>query len=743
MNMINHEILTQPDDTIFVLDIGTRSIIGLVGNVEADKFKVTAIESAEHAKRAMIDGQIEDIGAVAKLASLVKERIEAKLGMSLTRVCVAAAGRALKTERTTHEIGIPEGKAIDDDLINQLESGAIEKIEESLSETSGDAYRYFHLVGYSAVQYYLDDYPISSLIDHHGSKMKADVLATFLPSEVVDSLYAAMEQAGLEVASMTLEPIAAINAAIPQNLRLLNLAFADIGAGTSDIAVCKDGNIIGYTMTTIAGDEITEALMREYLIDFDTAEQIKIDLESKKEIYFTDIMGFEQTVSSEAIQECIAESISHLCDEIARCITDVNGGAPSAVFLAGGGSKLKGVLEGVKAALNMDDKRIAIAGNNFKVTSFSKEYDLNTPELATPLGIAVSTGLNLINDSYHLTLNGKRARLFRNGELNILNVLTMNGYQYRDLFGRSGSSMIITVNGKRSVLYGEPATNATLTLNGMPAAASDVVQAGDRLEFIPAKAGQPAQATVADVITELEDNFIITINGELATLDTELKSGDIIMTGKAEDLMASDPMQEEKPAPAPKAPSKQDAPKQARPQQEPPKPKQKAKPVQKAATVPAPKAPLAPAPKTAPAPKAPPAPKAAPKPAAEPAPAPAAPVVPPRKKRQPMTVLDRPPRSEDDTAASGTPVPSLNQMPGDDNVAPVVRTTWHFNLNDRPVTFAAKPDNSPYLLLDMLQHSGLDFDHLTSPVILAVNGQPGTFQQELKENDRIIIRQDG
>ncbi len=760
MNVINHEIITQPDDTIFVLDIGTRSIIGLVGNVEADKFKVTAIESAEHAKRAMIDGQIEDIGAVARLASLVKERIEAKLGMTLTRVCVAAAGRALKTERTTHEIDIPEGKAIDDDLINQLESGAIEKIEEALSETSGDAYRYFHLVGYSAVQYYLDDYPISSLIDHHGSKMKADVLATFLPSEVVDSLYAAMEQAGLEVASLTLEPIAAINAAIPQNLRLLNLAFADIGAGTSDIAVCKDGNIIGYTMTTIAGDEITEALMREYLIDFDTAEQIKIDLESKKEIYFTDIMGFEQTVASEVIQECIADSISHLCDEIARCITDVNGGAPSAVFLAGGGSKLKGVLEGVKAALNMDDKRIAIAGNNFKVTSFSKEYDLNTPELATPLGIAVSTGLNLINDSYHLTLNGKRARLFRNGELNILNVLTMNGYQYRDLFGRSGSSMIITVNGKRSVLYGEPATNAVLTLNGMPATASDVVQAGDTLEFIPAKAGQPAEATVADVVTELEDNFIITINGELAALDTQLKSGDVIMTGKAEDLLPTEsaqeeskPQQESEPEPVEEAP-KPEPPKAEPPKPEPPKPRQKVKPAQKQrpaapkqAAIPKSEPESKPAPAVKPAKKAAPAPQLEPTPAPQPAPvtepAPATPFVPPRKKRQPMTVLDHPPRSEDDSAKSGTPVPSLNQIPDGDNAAPAVRTTWHFNLNDKPVTFAAKPDNSPYLLLDMLQHSGLDFDHLTSPVILAVNGQPGTFQQELKENDRIIIRQDG
>ena len=43
------------------------------------------------------------------------------------------------------------------------------------------------------------------------------MVATFLPSEVVDSLYAVMVEAGLEVASLTLEPIAALNAAIPED----------------------------------------------------------------------------------------------------------------------------------------------------------------------------------------------------------------------------------------------------------------------------------------------------------------------------------------------------------------------------------------------------------------------------------------------------------------------------------------------------------------------------------------------
>ena len=71
-----------------------------------------------------------------------------------------------------------------------------------------------------------------------------DVIATFLPQDVVDGLYTACERAGLHVANLTLEPIAAIRVAIPEKFRSLNMALIDVGAGTSDICVTSEGTII-------------------------------------------------------------------------------------------------------------------------------------------------------------------------------------------------------------------------------------------------------------------------------------------------------------------------------------------------------------------------------------------------------------------------------------------------------------------------------------------------------------------
>lgn len=519
----------QAENAIFALDIGTRSIIGMVGVVEDGKVRVIAIDKEEHTERAMIDGQIENIEKVTTLAKKVKKRLEDKVHFKLNRVCVAAAGRALRTKRAEYEIDLKSKQVIDDEIISRLEAGAINKVEEAFdAENSvGDDMRRFYLVGYTVCQYYLDDYRISSLKDHRGQNVKVDLIATFLPSEVVESLYTTMNKIGLEVVSITLEPIAAINAAIPENLRLLNLVMVDIGAGTSDIAACTGGSVTGYTMATVAGDEVTETIMREYLVDFGTAEEMKAQIELEEVVTFTDILGFERKASKEEVLQCIQSTSELLSKEIAQKVLEVNGGAPSALFLAGGGSKLAGLKEGITAALQMDANRVAIAGNNFKISAFSDEYDLNNPEYTTPLGITISSGLNLINDSFRVTLNGRAAKLFRSGSFTALNLLMMNGYNFQDILGRPGTSLTVTVNGKRKVFYGTAAMPSSLFINKKEGKLSTVINAGDCIDFEPAVPGIPAKACLGD-IEGADECAEITLNGKVMPLDTPLKFGDVI-----------------------------------------------------------------------------------------------------------------------------------------------------------------------------------------------------------------------
>ena len=315
---------------------------------------------------------------------------------------------------------------------------------------------------------------------------------------------------------------------IPAELRLLNLVLCDIGAGTSDIAVCRDGSVVGYTMATTAGDEITEELMRRYLIPFQTAERMKMELENQT-ITYRDVLGLEQSVPSAEVREALLGAAKALSKEIAQRVVDINGAPPSAMFLAGGGSKLLGLKQLVAQALEMDDKRVALAGNNYEMSTFSEEYELNDPEFATPLGIAVSAGLGLISDSYRIMLNDQPAKLFRSGTLTVLDLLMMNGYNSADLVGRTGKSLSVTVDGQRMTFRGQSATPCVLRLNGQETTPSTLVYAGDAISFIPAVQGESAARAVKDLLGVDFPGGVL-VNGQPVGLDYILSSGDQIVT---------------------------------------------------------------------------------------------------------------------------------------------------------------------------------------------------------------------
>ena len=262
----------NPKDIIFSLDIGTRSIIGTVGVVREKKFEVLYEKYKEHEERAMVDGQIHDINLVASVVKDVKENIERELGIQLKEVSIAAAGRFLRTVNAMGEIELNGDEEIDEEIVRSVELSAVKKAEEEVIKNTESK---LYCVGYSVKDYYLNSYVIANLLGHKGERVGAEVIATFLPRSVIDSLYTVMNKVNLKVSNLTLEPIAAIEAAVPKNLRLLNIALVDIGAGTSDIAISSKESISAYGMVPMAGDEVTEVIAQECLVDFNSAENIK------------------------------------------------------------------------------------------------------------------------------------------------------------------------------------------------------------------------------------------------------------------------------------------------------------------------------------------------------------------------------------------------------------------------------------------------------------------------------------
>ena len=642
------------EQLVYALDIGTRSIVGIVGEPCGGKLKVLAVEVAEHAERTMADGQIDNIRQVAELARVVTKRLEERLGVELKKVSVAAAGRSLQTQKGAFSLESQGDQVITQELISRLEAGAVSDAEEALQK-SGDTWHRLFLVGYTVAQYRLDGYPLNNPLDHKGQKVEVDIVATFLPGEVVESLYSAMKIADLQIVSVTLEPIAAMNAAIPAELRLLNLALVDIGAGTTDIAVCRSGSVVGYTMATVAGDEFTEAIMRAFLVDFATAENIKRSMAGDTTVRYRDILGMENEVTAEELNAAIAEPMDRLAEAIAKQILEVNTMLPSAVFLAGGGSKLDGLREKVAACLGMDGRRVAVAGNNFEKSAFSEVLDLQNPEYTTPLGIAISAALGLLSDNYLIKLNGEQAKLFRSGVLTVQDVLLMNGFTYQDMIGKSGRNLSVVLDGRRVTLRGEPAVPASLSVNGQECGLATLIHAGDEISFIPARHGRDARKTLRELLGGHPVYTRVLVNNVEADMDRELETNDVILTLEKLETEQSEALVDS------------------------------AEPVDSAESV---------------------------------------------ESAEPMdegnVVVER-------RAAA----PVVEEKP-----EPQIRKDsepLELTLNNEALLLSPKEDGRPYYLMDLLQLSGIDFEHLDRMVKLEVNGVEEGFRYVLSKGDKVDI----
>ena len=251
----------NPGQLVFGLDIGTRSVVGTVGYRTDETFHVVAQCERKHETRSMLDGQIHDIEKVGRTIKDVKEDIEKIIGKELHEVCIAAAGRVLRTIDSSAVLDFPEETTIDAEHVYTLEMLGVEKAYEDFQAANNTGMK-FYCVGYTVVKYYMNGYPISTLERHKATSISVDLIATFLPDDVVDGLYKAVEIADLEVANLTLEPIAAMTAAVPSMYRMLNIALVDVGAGTSDISITKDGSIIAYGMIPKAGDELHAPAVR-------------------------------------------------------------------------------------------------------------------------------------------------------------------------------------------------------------------------------------------------------------------------------------------------------------------------------------------------------------------------------------------------------------------------------------------------------------------------------------------------
>lgn len=525
---------------LFALDIGTRSVVGIILEEHGESFHVVDILVEEHKERAMVDGQIHNVLKVAEIIQSVKEKLEKKHG-KLEKVSVAAAGRALKTEQAEVIMDIKNRPIFSEDDMSRLELSAVQKAQSNLLQNSTDKNtNHYYCVGYSVVYYRLDGEEIGSLVDQQGNEASIEVIATFLPRVVVESLISALKRANLEMEALTLEPIAAINVLIPPSMRRLNVALVDIGAGTSDIAITDLGTVVAYGMVATAGDEITEALSDIYLLDFPLAEEAKRTLNTEEFIQILDILGFEQDIPKEEVVDSLKPAIEVLASSISNEILRLNNNKPTkAVMLVGGGSLTPTLPRILAEKLNLPANRVAVRGIDAIQNLTKADHIPITPELVTPIGIAIAAKRAPIQ-YMSVQVNNQIVRLFELKEMTIADALLAANISARKLYGRPGEALSVHVNGQVIHIPGEHGKPAVIQLNGIEANTKSSIQNNDKIELLEGIDGKEGMATVRDLLDDATIKSItfqgvmyivepsVQINGKKVSLDTMLQENDKI-----------------------------------------------------------------------------------------------------------------------------------------------------------------------------------------------------------------------
>jgi len=531
---------------LFALDIGTRSIVGLVGEKTDSGVRILGGVRQEHTTRAMLDGQIHDVPEVAKVIRSVKLKLEKDFG-PLRQVAVAAAGRALSTLNASAELDVHNRGYLTAQEERTLELTAIQSAQKQLatSRVVNDPASYY-CVGHSIVKFSLDGTPMKTLVGQRGHKASVEIISTFLPRQVIDSLQAAVLHAGLEIGTLTLEPIAAINVLIPPTMRHLNLVLVDVGAGTSDVAVTRGGSVVGYGMVPVAGDEITEEISGQYLLDFKVAETLKRRMgKNVKHLNYVDILGIKHSKTPAELVQGIAPVVTELAQAIASQIMLLNNSTPQAILLVGGGALTPLLPEILAQIMDMPKDRVAVRRPDAIEDLEDITAEFCTPDAVTPLGILKIAGAETLN-FLNVVLNEQPLRLFNLGGLTVGDALLAAGIDARSLAGRPGLGLTLNINGDRLFIPGSYGQAGQLTVNGKSANFSDPVGEGDVIVVEKGMDGTSPSPCLAELVElpeplplELEGKAyrlapLITINDKPASPKDKLNDRDQIQWSPVE-----------------------------------------------------------------------------------------------------------------------------------------------------------------------------------------------------------------
>ena len=373
------------------LDIGTTKIVALVGRKnEFNKVEVLGVGKSK--SLGVHRGVVNNITQTIQSIQQAVEDAKINSGHSISDVSVGIAGQHIRSVQHSDYITRENPEAVID--------------EDDIQKLIQQVYKLVMLPGEEIIHVLPQEYKVDGQgevkepIGMHGGRLEANFHVVVGQVSSIKNIGRCIKSAGLSMANITLEPLASSEAVLSFEEKEAGVALIDIGGGTTDLAIFKDGIIRHTAVIPFGGNVITEDIKEGCSIIEKQAELLKIKFGSawpgeNRDTEIVSIPGLQgrdrKEISLKTLSKIINARVVEIIEQVFLEIknyghNDQKKKLIGGVVLTGGGSQLKHLKQLVEYITGMDTRvgypSEHLAGDTTEIVS--------SPLFATSVGLLMS-----------------------------------------------------------------------------------------------------------------------------------------------------------------------------------------------------------------------------------------------------------------------------------------------------------------------------------------------------------------
>ncbi len=319
------------------LDVGTEFAKALVFDIDPGGHgTVRGVGRKRQGLSHMQSGTVADIAAVVDNCAVALQEAEEMAGFRPTQVVIGIAGELVKGFTTTHsqERKKPDRPITEAELqrlIDVVQREALHEAERAITWETGLPQVDVRLVHAAVTGASIDGYALTNPVGFQGRHVKIGIFNAFAPLVHLGALQSVASQLDLELLEIVAEPYAVARVLGSDHIRQAGALFIDVGGGTTDVALVRQGGIEGTRMFALGGRAFTKSIADRLDLPFPRAEALKVD--------YARGLAVDH---APAVATIIADDVRVWAAGVELVMEELSGGdlLPGRIFLCGGGSRL-------------------------------------------------------------------------------------------------------------------------------------------------------------------------------------------------------------------------------------------------------------------------------------------------------------------------------------------------------------------------------------------------------------------